>query len=245
MKTNREQRSATGEIAHVEPNETNEVLSFPIIEEKEVLYHYDQPKLQEGKITHYIKQIGFNEPREKNFYVLLKRINELNYTFSLSQYYGQGEYMLIFKTEEYEFARTSLEEKSRNELFKVMSSFIETVHDKIPNEIDTIIVDPADASYTKQEIENCIEEIIKSPENKLTREEIMERYKGFEVFDLYRELFNKDFHAVHYNFSSKAKARSRLFKMMFRKHLPNWDIKEDYPGSLRFNLERKTQEPIK
>ena len=197
---------------------------FPIVEseEKEPYLSRDRvPELKEGTIAHYMKRMGFDE-KPKNCFLLLKNIAGLNYSISLTESsYREDLYQLSFKTEEYEYAITDLDEKSRNLLFSAVAKFVDSSSKYMPEGINEISISPAPASYSAEEIKQCTEAILASPENPYTKEELEIRFKGFRIFDLYDKIFDKGFHEVHYNHKNKSGARSRLFKSIIKKYFSN------------------------
>lgn len=216
---------------------------FPIIEvEEEVLDVLDDDKnLREGQIAHFIQVVG-SRFEKKHRFVLLKTVGSLHYIFSLSEssYAPKGQmYSLNFKTQEYEYAVTDLSDDQRLELVKIIAEFVNTVSNYLNNSFSEISVSPADASYTSQEINECIEEILVSPQNKLSKKELMSRYKGYEVFDLYYKFFGKNFHETHYNRKSRSMARSRLFKTAAKKYFPEWELIQHTGLGSEFILRRK------
>lgn len=211
--------------------------AFPIHTEKEVYYFDNTPQLQEGVISHY--KLGGIIGSDLNRFLLLKTIAGLHYQFILAEVSGNT-FGLSFKTEEYEFATTNLEEASRAELFSCIKAFIESVQHVMP--ITEIAISAAAASYSSEEIDRCTDAILASPKNTLSRKELAQRYKGFQMFDLYSELFDKAFLPVHYTSVSKALARARLFKAMIQKGFPGWEIQEESFLRGDFRLKRKVSE---
>lgn len=199
--------------------------SFPIIEDSEIYYFDDKPDLTEGEIIHYLRS-SFREKKKWNRFALLKTIGGLHYTFSFSETFDD-QYQLSFQTQEYELAITNLDADTRNQLFATISAFVESALKYTHNAIKEIRISPARASYSAEEIKQCTDAILASPKNTLTRAELTSEYKGFEIFDLYQELFGNSFHSAHYNFKSKAHARSRLFKMISKKYAQNWEIVQE------------------
>lgn len=216
--------------------ETPEDIPSPLIPIKDgghVSLYDTPPQLQEGIIIRYTHGMG---GITNVCFSLLQPIGALHYVFILDQHYSKG-FSLSFKTQEYEYATTNLDDESRNQLFEHIKHFVESVDHVYP--LNEIWISPASASYSSEEIDECIEKILDNPENTLSREKITERYKGFEIFDLYRELFDKDFHNEHYNLVSRSAGRARLFKTLVQKSFPEWEIKETHPSG-DFSLTRKT-----
>jgi len=229
----------------IEPQETGPA-SFPIITDEETYYFDRTPDLKEGQIIHYKQGVFSGEKRHR--FLLLKSIAGLNFEFSLNETsYGDDVYQLSFKTKEYEYATTNLDPDTNNSLFSIIASFVKSVSESPEYNIKEIRISPAHASYSVEEINQCIDKIITSPKNKFSREELMSDYNGFRIFEFYKELFGEDFLEKHYNGRNRASGRSRFFKMMIRKHFkhfPDWEIDTEFsrPGS-DFNLKRKGDKP--
>lgn len=212
--------------------------AFPIVTVEGSYYYDDRPPLQEGTIVHYFE--GYiHEKEKKNRYALLKIIAGINYIFRLGETSTLGIYGLSFKTEEYEFATVNLSDEDTQELAQTITAFIESVYSDTAQNMHEIHISPADTTYSAEDIEGCMEEILKSPENTLNREELMRKYNGYKIFRLYTELFNKDYDDRSHTSGSRASARSRYFKMMFRKNLSNWDVQDSYGLTNDFDLIRK------
>lgn len=196
---------------------------FPIVEDT-TLYTIDRPAGVKDSIIHYKTPLSSSATREH--FMLLKEISSMNYLISLNQNAGSKIFSLDFKTKEYEYARTNLDPKSQNELFMAINDFLETVYKT--GKITEIEISPASAGYTATDLEECIKKIIEHPDNYMTREEILKRYRGGQIFDRYEDLYNKNFNEINYNDRSNDKkgARERLFKMTIKKYLRNWDIQE-------------------
>lgn len=177
---------------------------------------------------------------KRNKYVLLSEIAALQYLFRLSGEECGDSFYLSFKTLEYEFAVTNLDEENTQELFEKLADFLETAYIDSNKKILLLDISPADSSYSASDIENCILEITKNTKE-YSEEELREKFKGFKIFDVYRKIIGKDFGDEHYNAVSKARARARYFKVKFRKYLKNWEILESYRNSITFSLKRKEE----
>jgi len=220
--------------------QTKEILqtNFPISSEEEIYYFDRTPDLKESVIIHYKKGIFSGETRHR--FLLLKNIAGLNFEISLSETgYGDGIYQLSFKTQEYDYATTNLGAEENNILFSVIGQFIKNVSELPECNVKEIRISPADASYSTEEINQCMDKVLTSPKNKLSREELISEYNGFRIFDLYRELFGEDFLEKHYNATSRASGRSRYFKIMIKKHFPDWEIDTKFSIGNDFTLKRK------
>ncbi len=197
---------------------------FPIVEDERSYYSKRRPEPQEGMIIHFkVADIGGDKGRE--YFLLQKTIAGLRFVFTLNEY--AGTYQLSFKTEEYEYATINLEEADRDALFRTLAEFVESAADRNPN-LREILVDPSNASYSREEIDQCVDLILASPKNKFTREELFSQYKGFKIFDLYERVFDKGFHEVHYNNTSRDRGRGRLFKIIVGKYFPGWIIEDQF-----------------
>ena len=215
-------------------------VSFPVINDEKIYHLHSEPEPQEGKIIHYVKDLFYRESDRQHRFVLLKTIAGLHYIFYLHELHG-GEYSLSFKTEEYEYATTNLDKNAYRILSSTINAFLKSVSECPDARVDTITFLSAPASYSSEKIEKCMDEILSSPKNKLSRQKLIEEYKGFRIFDLYEKLFNKEFLSVHYNKTSKAQARTRLFRILAQKSLHGWEIQKNEWGlGDDFTLKRKT-----
>ena len=176
-------------------------------------------------------------------YRLTIEIHGLRYLLRLAGHDNDSEFSLSFKTLEYEYATVGLDEGETERLFKNLADFLESAYEDSGKKILSIEISPADAPYSTLDIERCIKEIMENS-NEYSEEVLRKEYKGFKIFDLYYELFNKDFTEMNRNTKSKALSRSRYFKVKCAKVLLNWEIKETYKGSVDFSLERKERENI-
>jgi len=212
--------------------------NLSILSEEEIYYFNRTPDLKEGEIIHYIKGVFSGEKRHK--FLLLKDISGLNFEFSLSETgYGDGVYQLSFKTKEYEYATTNFDANTNDILFETIHSFIKSIVDHSEYNVKEIRISPADASYSAEEINQCIDKILTHPKNKLSREELLSEYNGFRIFDFYKELFGNDFLEEHYNKNSRARGRSRFFKVMIKKHFPDWEIDTEFEFGNDFTLKKR------
>ena len=234
----------TGEhIPDVQPEKMSEppLTRFPVFH-LDGQYHYDTPSelFREDQIAHYEYRVHSPGRVEVlNRFGLLKTIRGLHFEFKLGQRPYEG-YSLIFKTREYEFATTNLGADAYDEIGFTLAAFIESVAALPEYNMKEILVEPADSSYTIEEMRQCLEQILASPRNESTREELTERYKGSEIFDHYESLFGKQFLKQHYNSKSRASGRARLFMREAKRYLPNWSVETDFDiGGKGFRLKRK------
>lgn len=200
---------------------------FPVHHSGEVIYGDNTPMLEENVILHYFQSIPGGEHLHR--FKLLKIISGLHYIFSFGQSFGSS-YNFSFKTEEYEYATTKLTKDGHDEIGKTLSEFLDSIA-KEGIEIEKIDISPADAAYSSQEIEECIDAILVSPGNTLTREEISTEHKGHEIFELYRTLYGSNFQTRHFGKRSRAHGRARFFRNIVRNYLPDWEIDDHYMGS--------------
>ena len=141
---------------------------------------------------------------------------------------------------EYEYARTDLNAEQTQELMMAIAQFLESCY--LDNSsIGPIMIEPADASYTSKEIQEC-RGIILANDNNLKEEDLIRDFTGVRIFELYKEIFKSNFipkDKDKYDYHQfKSKARSRYFKTNFKKYLTSWDIIEDPYGSTRFYIVR-------
>ena len=158
--------------------------SLQIIEaDNQLSYEEETPVLKEGVIIHYKTAIP-GKPEGINKFRLLRQIGSCHYIFSLAESFNQNTFTINFKTEEYEYARIDLSKDEREELGKNISSLVESVDAYSGISLEVIMVWSADASYTSEQIENCIVEIVKN-DSEFTRESLLNHYNGFRFFELY------------------------------------------------------------
>ncbi|MFA5997023.1 MAG: hypothetical protein WC791_00885 [Candidatus Paceibacterota bacterium] len=211
---------------------------FPVVNVEGSYYYDDRPPHQEGTIVHYFEG-DVHSTEKSNRYLLLKNVAGFNYIFRLGETRTSGTYGLGFKTEEYEHATVNLDDEGHQELAQTITAFIESVYTDTQQNMHEIHISPSDATYSAGDIENCMEEILRSPDNTLNRAELMSKYNGYDIFRLYLELFDKIYEGENDAKRSRASGRARFFKMMFRKNLPNWDIQDSYGLTNDFDLIRK------
>lgn len=206
-------------------NYTTEVVSqtFSIHHIDKVFHNNNTPEPEENTIIHYVEQ----DHTEKQFprFVLMKTIEGMQYVFTLGEYIdGWG---LRFKTQEYEYARTSLSAEAQDELGKTVASFINTVKSEGGVAVDEIYASPADTSYTAEEIEECRDKIVSFTKGKISRETLIASYKPEKLFDLYKDIMGTHFHEIPHYKGGAAKSRGRYLRRMFAKYLPDWKIVDD------------------
>jgi len=166
-------------------------------------------------------------------FVLKRNIGGYSYLFKLMPHMGMAntkDWTLAFKTEDYGYAVTNLSDSQRAEVFQTLSSFFDSIYQDTGGGINYIEASPADTSYTAEEMEDCLQGIIQTPGNKLSREELIKHYPGIRLFELYKKVTGKQFGDKRITASGGGKARSRLFRTMFKKYLENWHVDEKLSG---------------
>ncbi len=215
---------------------------FPIVKD-EGIYHINLDNipdtLKDGEIVTYTLSLQWkNATEESRKYIMVKEIAGLHYVFFLGQSIDNHS-QFLFKTKEYGYAITNLDEQSTNELYSTISSFIESIHAE-NNNLSIIDISPADQSYSAKEYQSCLEEILSSPLNKLDRENLKYTYKGAQLFDYYQRIYKKEYPLKHDHWEARSFGRARLFQRMVKKYMPNWEIVLGYPGSSEFSIKRKS-----
>jgi hypothetical protein len=187
-----------------------------------------------------VEKISWKQHDEvSNKYVVRVEIAALDYLLRLSG--GEGkQYSLAFKTVNYGFSLTNLDEESTKVLFERIADFLETVHTESKGYISEISISPTDTYSTVEDIEDCISEILLHSK-KYTEKELGEQYKDFKIFRLYMTLFEKDFEfeKMKHGKISKAYSRSRYFRIKFKQYLKNWEVTDGYPSSISYLLTRR------
>lgn len=215
---------------------------FPVVEVGRVYeYGADEYIPESREVVEKISREHFGNIRNK--YVMVKQIAGINYFFRLSgvsQSKAHSQPSLAFKTLEYEYARTDLNLEQTQELMMAIAQFLESCY--LDNSyIGPIMIEPANASYTSKEIQEC-RDIILANDNNLKEEDLVRDFTGVRIFELYKEIFKSNFipkDKDKYDYHQfKSKARSRYFKTNFKKYLTSWDIVEDPYGSSRFYIVR-------
>lgn len=206
-------------------NQENQTIPQAVIDRSEngsIHYRELPEELPENVTNHFLQKVS---PRDqvRHKFLLLKTIGDLHYRISLGETYGGHSYILSFKTDEYEYAKVRLTAENSDLVYSTLAEFVRNCSQFLDQPIERIEISAAPAAYRAEEIEQCLDKIVSHPDNKLTREEIASRYKGFEVFDFYQELFGEDFHPSGFRKKSLVAVRSRLFKMI-AKHFPDCEI---------------------
>ncbi|MCX6735585.1 MAG: hypothetical protein NTZ13_00705 [Candidatus Parcubacteria bacterium] len=210
---------------------------FPVFRDDKLYKRGEVPVLTDGIIINYTEKIARTTIELKNF-ILSFPIGDIHYLLGLLENLS-GRYAFTFQTKEYEYGTTELDEKAKDTLGKVVNTFFESVEPYLKDEEKDIEFSSASVSYSAKQIEECADKILSFPGIKLTREELFEQYPGVEVFDLYKRTFGKDFGPIADNKKDRSEARTRIFRIMAKKYLPNWDFIEDEYGFSRGTLRRK------
>lgn len=172
-------------------------------------------------------------------YYLTTEINALEYYFSLSgKLRSEDPFTFVFDTTLYGYAVTNLDEEGTKKLFETIADLFENAYRDTGGNINSISISPADTSYTNEQIEGCMAEIM-SKYPKYTREELLKKYKGFKIFTLYFELFRNSY--IRENLVSFAQKRSRYFRIQFLRYLKNWKVEQTSALSSSFILTRKKE----
>ncbi|MES3004838.1 MAG: hypothetical protein V4690_01845 [Patescibacteria group bacterium] len=221
----------TIDIAQTEKGMETVPESFPIVEVEGSFSVEHEPDFIEDTIVKF-KLGSITEGADK--YALLRDIGGYKYTFKLYQEYGNPKsttWVLVFKTQDYGYATTNLDDNGRMEVFQSISAFFDSVQADVGGEVKIIDASPADVKYTAEEVEACAQAILESKRNKLNREQLLKVYSGIKLFDYYKKITGKSFEVGRdFRESGGAIARSRLFRMMFKKYLKNWEVDEASSG---------------
>jgi hypothetical protein len=202
----------------------SEDLDEPDIKDNDVVLEYDSQQFEELISVYYMQS----------------QIGDFLYRFSLKERVDKpDDFVLLFKTIPYEFAITDLNKQDTEKLFKKLAEFLETVynHSAVFNQF---IFSAAVQSYTVDDVNWCVDEILKSDTTqKYTREFLLEKYKGVDIFYKYQEMTGK-LHSYSINREDRSAARKRYFRIYFAKYFKNWQIKENSEGKRGFRMIRKS-----
>ncbi len=205
--------------------------NFPVVQAEGSFFGDDEPEWVENVVIKF-ETGSLRQSADK--YVLQREIGEFKYLFKLYPEFGNPKsttWTFIFKTKDYNYGTTNLSEGDRRELFQCISAFFDSVQADVGEKMQYIDVSPADSKYSAEELEDCVQAILKTRDNRMTREQLLKHYSGVHLFDHYEKITGKPFD-VNRDFreSGGGKARSRLFRAMFKKHLKNWEIDEEVSG---------------
>lgn len=219
------------------------LVRFPFVEDEKEYAYEDRPTLIENTIVHSTWSNRRAPEERRNRFSLQKTIGESVYILRLDQEpFTTRAYHLQMETDGYGFATTNLTPEQGTELFLTRASFIESFSDYTQVPVDEIESMPASTAYSVEDVKECIRRILAHENASHTREELerlSSSYQGARIFEAYHELFGEYFHGVHPNhMMSRARARSRLFTMMFKKYLKDWEVVEQ-PYTMEILLRRK------
>lgn len=208
--------------------------SFPIVEfENEYFAGYNtEPEAIDGKIIKYL--VGTLRTSSYK-YLLGREIGGYKYLFKLYQQMGiptSNIWTLAFKTHDYGYAVAKLDDTARAEVFQTLSGFLDSIQNDLNGSIEYVEVSPADTKYSSEELEACVQEILKLKGNVSNREQLLQDNPGARLFELYEKLAGKKFYTPkNPRRSGGREARHRLFQSMFKKYLKHWEIEEEMSRS--------------
>lgn len=194
----------------------------------------------ENKIIKYIREnkIGTEDKKQKldiDFY-LMKKIKELEYYFSLVQDVDKnGDFYFSFDTK-YEYAKTNLNKEQKDDLFKTIESFFDSVSKDQKDNLKRIWMTLSEVNYTAEEIDSCINKILEIDKSK-TKEELLKSGIN-KIFELYKNLYKKDFEYTKN--SKKAYYRRMQIFEEYLNYFKNWNcIQEENKEADKLILVRK------
>lgn len=222
----------------------SKVETLPIVELKE----FKSKRYIEDKGCHkifkFVREVGIEDgagnKREVKSYFLNEDIGEHKYFIQLIEDYHperKGNYGFSFETE-YGYYRIKLNKEENEKLFSKIKSFFESVYNDDKKNFRNIWMVFSNAGITKEEIDTCINQILKLDKDK-SREELFSRGKDY-LLEEYRRLYGEDFKFTE-NSKKFQKLRMRLFTSIFRKSFDNWKYctDEDIILGTRLVLSRK------
>jgi|GEM_PF-6116582 len=214
--------------------------TFPIVEDtSEYIWGFPggEPEARENEIIHFFQEDTAEEEGGEKFenYLLQRTIGRYHYLFFVRKSRREG-YRLFWETKEYLYARTDLTKEETAVLFKTIQSFLNSVSSKLQNTGEFITAKSHSANYSTKEIDQCKDEILGSPENELNHAELTAKYKGAEIFRLYKELFGKPFFENEKSLyrEEEKRARERYYRTMFKKYLTGWETEQNPSGDFVF-----------
>ncbi|MEK7118554.1 MAG: hypothetical protein AAB869_02980 [Patescibacteria group bacterium] len=171
---------------------------------------------------------------------LHKKIGGLTYCFKIFKEEGD-KFGINIETEEYDFALTQLSKEEQAEYFETIRAMVEKINAESPV-VKMLVISTAGEAYTAKEIDACKKALLAEDE-KLTRQELDEMY-GFEILRSYEKLHGKPFPLERSQDPEEGitprDARSRFFRIYFKKYFPDWEIHPGYAGR-DFSLVKKSQ----
>lgn len=181
----------------------------------------EKSNILENKVIKYIKENKDNS-LNINFY-LMKKIKDLEYYFSLAEDIDKnGDYYFSFDTK-YEHAKTYLNNDQKNELFKTIENFFDTVSKDQKDNLKKIWMTLSEVNYTTEEIDQCVSKILENDKSK-KKEDLLKKGVS-EIFNMYKDIYKKDF---EYTKNSKKAyyRRMQIFEEYF-KDFKNWNYTQD------------------
>lgn len=205
-------------------NKESSIKYIPIINSDQKLYSLaEDPELEKENIIYKmnIRSIFFGD--EKTFgYFLRHDISEHKYFFRLVKDSENDYYGFAFKTKNYEYSKTQLDQNENNDLLETIANFIESVHKD--SGMDKIYLSPHSSDYSVEEVDQCVDILLKLPQYKdYSKEQILKEFPGVQIFDEFHYLF-PDSSKFEFN-NTKALVRKRWFEINFKKYLKNWNTK--------------------
>lgn len=217
---------------------------YPVIEDARLYRNREQPILKEGSIVHFqFKSSPRDAEPVRHCFKLLKTIGGYRYVLSVTQNVSgiAGKFVFTSETEEGSFALTQLETEAFKELFVTQAAFVDALALYQPVHIESIYSTPSSVGYSVKDIDACVDAILRNPQNTRSAAEL-DVYRttvGAEaILRKYRDLYGTSFISKDDDIRNRSAARSRLFKMMFKKYLKRWRV-VGFDGGLDFTLERK------
>ncbi len=161
---------------------------------------------------------------------LHKKIGGLTYCFKIFKKDGD-EFGINIETEEHDFALTQLSKDAQAEYVETVRAIIDRINAEAPV-IKTLVISTAAEEYTAKEIDMCKKELL-AQDRKLTQKELDGMY-GFAILRKYEELHGKPFPLERSQDSKEGvtpfEARSRFFRIYFKKYFPDWEVHAGYAG---------------
>lgn len=179
-------------------------------------------------------------------YHLYVSIDGLTYRIYLNKT-SSGRAGYGFETVLYGYALTKISEEGRDVLFKCIADFFETCyqHDHTILEINSF---PSTVSYTRADMDECREAIL-AMNIGIDKEDLLNEYRGKDLFDLYKEKTGKSFFKDSGDETFRknmdiAKWRQEYFMRKHGKYLKYWHTVSDAYGvgyGIRRNEEKGTE----
>jgi hypothetical protein len=194
---------------------------IPIISSEENLYSLaEDPELKKQDLIYriQIRNLFFGNERSVGYF-LRHDISEHKYLFRLVKNSEHDYFGFAFKTENYEYSKTQLDQDENKDLLETITNFIESVHKD--SGMDKIYLSPHTADYSVDDINECADILLKTSHYKdYTKEQLLKEYRGIDIFREFHYLFPD---SEKFQFDSyKNLARKRWFEISFKKYLKGW-----------------------